>query len=132
MTPEEREIRQVHTAWIAAVDAGDLGQLLDSMTDDAVFLSPGRAPVRRAEFSADFSAAHEQAEICCKSELEEVVVVGEVAYTRSRDAVSATPRGGGETTQLWGYRMTVYRKCAAGRWRLARDVHTLTPASGGV
>jgi hypothetical protein len=30
--------------------------------------------------------------------LEEVVIVGEVAYTRSRGALSATPRAGGEAT----------------------------------
>jgi hypothetical protein len=32
--------------------------------------------------------------ICCTSELEEVVVVSEVAYTRSRHALSVTPRAG--------------------------------------
>jgi ketosteroid isomerase-like protein len=59
--------------------------------------------------------------------LEEVVVVGEVAYTRSRDSLSVAPRDGGEATQLAGYRITVYRKQPDGRWLLARDAHTLSP-----
>jgi ketosteroid isomerase-like protein len=70
-------------------------------------------------------AAHQQMQICCTSELEEVVVIGEVAYTRSRDALSVTPRAGGETARLAGHRMTVYRKQRDGRWLLSRDVHTL-------
>jgi len=92
-----------------------------------VFLNPGRAPIGRDGFSSTFSAAHQRMLIRCTSELEEVVVVGEVAYTRSRDALSVTPRAGGEVTQLAGYRITVYRKQPDGRWLLARDAHTLSP-----
>jgi ketosteroid isomerase-like protein len=58
--------------------------------------------------------------------LEEIVVVGEVAYTRSRDALSVIPRVGGEATQLAGDRLTIYRKQPDGRWLLARDAHTLS------
>lgn len=71
-------------------------------------------------------AAHQQMRICCTSELEEVVVVSEVAYTRSRDALSVTPRAGGKAAQLVGHRMTVYRKQRDGHWLLSRDVHTLS------
>ena len=71
-------------------------------------------------------AAHQQMQICCTSELEEVVVVSEVAYTRSRDALSVTPRAGGKAAQFTGHRMTVYRKQRDGRWLLSCDVHTLS------
>ena len=125
MGPDEREIREVHSSWIDAVNAGDLDRLLTLMADDVVFLNPGRPPLCRAGFSANFSAAHQQVRIRCISELEEVVVVGEVAYTRSRDALSVTPRAGGEATQLAGHRITIYRKQPDGRWLLARDAHTL-------
>lgn len=125
MRPDEREIREVHSAWIDAVNAGNLVRLLGLMTDDVVFLSPGQAPFTRDQFSANFSTAHQQVRIQCISELEEIVVVGEVAYTRSRDALSVKPRAGGEARQLAGYRITVYRKQPDGRWLLARDAHTL-------
>src|SRR4051794_10750467 len=118
MSPDELAIRDVHSTWINAVNAGDLARLLGLMADDVVFLSPGLAPFGRDRFSPHFSAAHQQAQIRCVSELEEVVVVGDVAYTRSRDSLDVTPRDeevtGGETggaaTQFAGYRMTVYRK----------------------
>src|SRR5205085_9673499 len=106
MGPDEREIREVHSTWINAVNAGDLVRLLTLMADDVVFLNPGQAPFGRDGFSANFSAAHQQVRICCSSELEEVVVIGEVAYTRSRDALSVAPRAGGEARQLAGQRIT--------------------------
>jgi uncharacterized protein (TIGR02246 family) len=127
MSPEERSIRQVHSTWISAVNAGDLASLLSLMTDDVVFLNPGQAPFGREGFPVGFLTSHEQFQIRCISELEEVVVVGEVAYTMCRDSLSMTPRAGGEATELAGHRITIYRKQPNGRWLLARDVHTLAP-----
>ena len=95
MASDEREIRTVHSIWIDAVNAGDLARLLTLVAEDVVFLTPGQAPLGREEFSSNFRTAHQQMQICCASELEEVIVVGEVAYTRSRDALSVTPRAGG-------------------------------------
>ncbi|MEW6682450.1 MAG: SgcJ/EcaC family oxidoreductase [Nitrospirota bacterium] len=127
MGPDEGEIREVHSTWINAVNSGDLVRLLTLMADDVVFLNPGQAPFGREGFFANFPAAHQQFSIRCISELEEVVVVGEVAYTRSRDELSVTPRAGGEATRLAGHRITVYREQPDGRWLLARDAHTLSP-----
>ncbi len=127
MESDERKIREVHSTWIDAVNAGDLDRLLTLMADDAVFLNPGQAPFGRNGFSCAFSAGHQNGRISCISELEEVVVIGEIAYTRSRDALSVTRRADGEVTQLAGHRITVYRKQPDGRWLLARDAHTLAP-----
>lgn len=107
MGPDERAIREVHSTWIDAVNAGDLVCLLSLMADDVVFVSPGQVPSGRGGFAPGFSAAHQQAWIDCISELEDVVVVGEVAYTVSRDSLSVTPRAGGEAMQLAGHRITV-------------------------
>jgi uncharacterized protein (TIGR02246 family) len=127
MGPDEQAIREVHSLWIDAVNGDDIDCLLRLMADDVVFLNPGQPPLGRDGFSPGFSAAHQQARIHCISELEEVVVVGEVAYTLSRDSLSLTPRAGGEAMQLAGHRITVYRKQPDGRWLLARDAHTLSP-----
>ena len=130
MKSQEDEVRAVHVAWIEAVNAGELARLLTLMSDDAVFLAPGREPVGRARFAVDFAAAHEKLRIRCVSELREVVVAGTIAHAWSRDVVSVAPREGGESTELAGSRLTVYRREADGRWLLARDAHTLTPAEG--
>jgi len=129
MGSDERAIREVHTTWIDAVNAGDLVRLLTLMADDVVFLNPGRAPFGRDGFPAGFSSAHQRSRIRCISELEEVVVAGEFAYTLCRDSVSVTPRAGGQATELAGSRITIYRKQPDGRWLLARDAHTLSPVA---
>jgi uncharacterized protein (TIGR02246 family) len=126
MEIDERTIRAVHSTWIDAVNAGDLAHLLTLVAEDVIFLTPGQEPSGREKFSSNFVTAHQQMRICCTSELEEVVVAGEVAYTRSRDALSVTPHHGGKTTQFAGHRMTIYRKQPDGRWLLSRDIHTLS------
>lgn len=127
MALDEQDIRQVHSTWIRAVNAGDAGRLLMLMTDDAVFLTPGQAPVGRKGFPAGFMNAHQQFKVVCRSEIEEITVPGDIAYTTCRDALSVTPHAGGEATELAGHRITIYRKQADGRWLLARDAHTLMP-----
>ena len=129
MGSDERAIRAVHTTWVDAVNAGDLVRLLSLMTDDVVFLNPGQAPLGREQFPVGFSAAHQQYWIRCLSELEEVVVLGEVAYATCRDSLSVTSRTGGAATERPGHRITIYRKQADGRWLLARDANTLLPVA---
>src|SRR5246127_1722677 len=120
MASDEREIRTVHSIWLDAVNAGDLARLLTLVAEDVVFLTPGQAPLGRGGFSFNFMTVPQQRRFGGPSELEEVVVVGEVAFTRSRDALSVTPRAGGKAAQLAGHRMTVYRKQRDGRWLLSR------------
>ncbi|MGO4380880.1 YybH family protein [Pseudoduganella sp. RAF53_2] len=125
MEADERAVCEVHATWIKAVNAGDLACLLTLLMDDAVLIGPGQAPIGKNEFSANLPAAHQKNFIDCVSELEEVVVAGDVAYTRARDSLTISPRAGGDTMRFAGYRMTVYRKLQGGRWHLARDAHTL-------
>ncbi len=118
MGPDERAIREVHSTWIDAVNAGDLVCLLSLMADDVVFLNPGQAPFGRDGFSPGFSAAQQQARVHCISELEDVVVVGEVAYTLSRDSLSLTPRAAEKrcSSPVIVSRYTANNPTAAGSW----------------
>jgi ketosteroid isomerase-like protein len=59
--------------------------------------------------------------------MEEIVIVGDAASTRSRIDVSAIPNAGGEAKHMTGYTLTVFRKQADVRWVLARDANLLTP-----
>jgi uncharacterized protein (TIGR02246 family) len=129
MGSDERAVREVHTNWIDAVNGGDLAGLLALMANDVVFLNPGQAPFGRNGFPVGFWAAHQKSRIRCISELEEVAIVGELAYTLCRDSLSVTSRTGGEATELAGHRITIYRKQPDGRWLLARDANTLSPVT---
>jgi len=61
-------------------------------------------PLNRAGFSTGFPAAHQRARIKCISEMEDVVVVGEVACTWSRK--SLTVRGNGAVVRPGGFTIT--------------------------
>jgi uncharacterized protein (TIGR02246 family) len=51
MGPDEQAIRELHSTWSDAVNAGDLSTLLSLMADDCLSLNPRRAPFGRDEFS---------------------------------------------------------------------------------
>ena len=47
---DEQQIRAVIGLWIKASREGDLATVMNLITDDVVFLTPGNLPMRRAEF----------------------------------------------------------------------------------
>src|SRR5258707_15596522 len=124
MGSDERAIREVHTTWIDAVNAGDLVRLLTLMADDVVFLNPGQAPFGRDGFPVGFSVAPQQSRIRCISELGEVVIAGEVAYTIWRASFSVAPRARGKATAVAGHGITIYRNQPNAGWLWARDANT--------
>lgn len=127
MSPDENAIRAVHETWIAAVNRGDLALLLTLTTDDLVLLNPDGPPIGREGFAAKFSGAYEQLDFRCTSELDEIIVNGDLACVRCHDALVMTPRAGGATMRFAGHRMSVYRRQNDGRWLLSRDIHNLGP-----
>ncbi|HEY7610339.1 MAG TPA: SgcJ/EcaC family oxidoreductase [Alphaproteobacteria bacterium] len=123
MTDDERAIRDLVETWMAASKAGDTAKVLSLMTDDAVFMVPGRAPFGKEAFAA---AAQGQAdfEFDGSSDIRELKVLGDWAYLRNYLAVTMTPRGG-KPVRRSGHTLTILRK-EAGRWLLARDANLLT------
>jgi uncharacterized protein (TIGR02246 family) len=125
MTDDEREIRDLVGSWIAASEAGDLPALLALMTDDVIFMTPGRPPFGRAEFAADAESA-KGITVDARAEIQEMEVIGARAFVRSRiEAVLTAP--GDSPQRLSGYAMSVLRKEADGRWRIARDANLVAP-----
>jgi uncharacterized protein (TIGR02246 family) len=127
MTQDEQQIRDLVRTWMQASKAGDTGTVLDLVTDDVVFLLPGRPPMRKDEFAA---AARAQAgaggpRIEGEAEVQEVQVVGDTGFLWTRLWVKVTPPGGAAMERA-GYTLTVVRR-EQGRWRIARDANLLTP-----
>ena len=52
MSEDERAIRDLVARWMAASRAGDLDTVLGLMSDDALFLVPGREPFGKDAFAA--------------------------------------------------------------------------------
>src|SRR5262249_46150065 len=52
MSDDERAIRDLVATWMVASKAGDLATVLTLMSDDVVFMVPGREPFGKAAFAA--------------------------------------------------------------------------------
>ena len=123
MTDDERAIRTLIDTWMSASMAGDLPTVLRLMADDVIFMVPGRKPFGKAEFAA-MSEGMKSAGLEGKSEIEEIRVLDDWAYLRNYLEVTVTPRGA-KPVRRSGYTLTILRKDADGRWRLARDANLL-------
>jgi uncharacterized protein (TIGR02246 family) len=126
MTDDKRVIRDVIAAWMAASQAGDVAKILSLMTDDAVFMVPGREPFGKEAFAAA-SQAMKDARMEGESDIRELEVLGDWAYLRAYIKVTMTPPGGTPVRRA-GYTLTILRKQPDGRWLLARDANLMTLA----
>ena len=122
MTDDEHAIRDLVATWMTASRAGDLQTVLDLMTDDVVFMVPGREPFGRREFAA--AQAMKDARMEGTSDIVELEVLSGWAYLRNHLNVTVTPPGG-KPVRRAGYTLTILRKQPDGRWLLARDANLL-------
>ncbi|PPD18213.1 MAG: DUF4440 domain-containing protein, partial [Methylocystis sp.] len=60
-----------------------------------------------------------------RSDIQELCIFGEWAYLRNYIDMTATPLDGGAPLHRTGYALSILRKEADGRWRLARDANLL-------
>ncbi|HUG22006.1 YybH family protein [Piscinibacter sp.] len=126
MQNDEKQIRMLVATWMAATQAGDVDTLLSLMAEDAVFLAPGRPPMRKSEFEAAAKAGRAPPPFDGTSDIEEIKVLGDWAFMRTRLTVVATPADGSPPTELAGHTLTILRK-DGGKWLLARDANLLSP-----
>jgi uncharacterized protein (TIGR02246 family) len=123
MSDDERAIRELIAAWMAATKAGDIDTVLGLMADDVVFMVPGREPFGKAAFAAA-SKSMQGLRIDGTSDIVELQVLGDWAYLRNRLTVTITPPGGSPKTRS-GYTLAILRKEPDGKWRLVRDANLL-------
>lgn len=124
MTDDERAIRSLIDTWMEASKAGDLKTVLSLMTDDVVFMVPGKEPFGKGEFAAA-SEDMKNVRVEGKSEIKELKLLGNWAYMRNQLNIIVTPPNG-QPMRRSGHTLTIVRKEADGRWRLARDANLLT------
>lgn len=126
MTSDEAQIRTLVDIWQAATQAGDVDTVLGLMTDDAVFLVPGRPPMDKAEFAklSRVPPGAPRPKFESASEIMEVQVSGDLAYLWSRLSVRATAPDADPPIERAGHTLTIFRR-VDGEWRLARDANLL-------
>ncbi len=117
MSDDERAIRDLIATWMSASQAGDTETVLSLMTDDVVFMVPGREPFGKAAFAAaaqDMQGARMEG----TSDIRELQVLGDWAYLRGHLQIAvttpaATPSGAPATRSPSCAR----RPTANGGWR---------------
>jgi uncharacterized protein (TIGR02246 family) len=95
MTDDERAIRELVDTWLAASQAGDLSKVLSLMSDDVIFMVPGKEPFGKEAFAAGWEA-QKKFRMEAKSNIHEINVLDGWAYLRNHLTVTMTPRDGGK------------------------------------
>jgi uncharacterized protein (TIGR02246 family) len=127
MKTDEQQIRELVSTWHAATRAGDVDTVLELMTEDVVFLLPGRPPMRKDEFASQSRLQQgKRARIESASEIQEIQVSGDWAFMWTKLSVVMTVPEGGAPSKRAGHTLTVLQR-VNGRWLLARDANLLTP-----
>ena len=121
MTDDESAIRTLVKTWMEASQNGNFETVLTLMTDDVVFMTPGKEPFGKAELSAT-SAAIKDVNLEGKNEIVELKVLGDWAYARTHIEIAMTPPGGAKVERE-GYTLPLFRKAPDGQWRIARDAN---------
>jgi uncharacterized protein (TIGR02246 family) len=124
VSDDEQAIRQLVETWMMASRTGDIETVLSLMSDDVVFMVPGREPFGKEAFRAASESAKDM-RIEGRSDIREIQVLGEWAYLRNYLEMTMTLPGG-KSVRRAGYTLTILHKTADGRWLLTRDANLLT------
>lgn len=112
----------------AASKAGDIEKVLSLMTDDVVLLVPGQPVMHKADFAAvaQTQSGQNAPQFNGSSEIQEIKILGDWAFMRTKLTVIVTPPGGAQTVARLGHTLTILMK-QSGQWLLARDAKLLAP-----
>lgn len=124
MSPDERAIRELVDTWMKASRTGDTETVLSLMSDDVIFMVPGREPFGKQTFAAN-SRSMVGVKLEGSADIRELEVLGDWAYLRNFIEITITPPDG-EAVRRSGFTLTILRKEPDGRWVLARDANLVT------
>ena len=129
MSANEDAIRNLVAAWHRATAAGDVDTVLTLMADDVIFLVSGQPPMRgRSTFERGLRQLLSDNRIESSSEIQEIVVSGDLAYCWGALTVRVIPLAGGTETLRSGNALSILRKQADGSWLVVRDANLLSAA----
>jgi uncharacterized protein (TIGR02246 family) len=125
-TADETAIRKVIETWHRATADADVATVLGLVAEDAVFLAPGRPPMRgRASFAHGLTEILKTHTIRSSGEVRDVRVSGDLGYCWAELTVTATPLDGSAAKLQRGPALSVFRKESSGAWVLIRDANMI-------
>jgi uncharacterized protein (TIGR02246 family) len=126
MQNDEKAILEVMLRWRQATERGDIDGVMALMTDDAVFLTPGRPPMQRSDFANAFRGFAGCVRLESSQDVHDIRVSGDLAYAWTSISVTITDLRTGQRTSRAGPVLTVFRRSASGDWQLARDANLMS------
>jgi uncharacterized protein (TIGR02246 family) len=121
MQKDEQAIRDLVDRWLAATKAGEVAKVLTLMSDDVVFMVPGREPFGKDAFAAAASQM-KGFEFQARSDIRELKILGEWAWMRAHLTVTVRPPNNPSVTRT-GYTLTILKKQPDGNWVVIRDAN---------
>lgn len=128
MQEDERQLRRLIAVWIQSMEEGDVDTVLSQISDDAVFLMPGQAPMKKSDF-AETQRAIVNLKFTIDYDIQDLAVSGDLAYCWNHLSVEINLMEEGETLRRAGNVLSVFRR-EDGKWRMLRDANLLTELGG--
>jgi uncharacterized protein (TIGR02246 family) len=109
---------------------GDFATVMNLMTEDVVFLTPGNPPMSRADFEARFKAMTGKVSLEGKPEVKEITILGDTAICWNYLEITITPLDGSSSpVKRAGNILSAFRRGSDGQWRIWRDANMLAVSS---
>ena len=121
---EEQAIRSLVDRWLKASEEGDLTTMLSLLSDDVLFMVPGKEPFGKEAFARDYE--NMKGKMKTDSDIQEIRIIGDWAWMRNFLRVNLITSSE-ESTVLSGHVLSVLRKHPDGKWVIARDANLLMP-----
>ena len=123
---DAKAIQALVQAWGAAVETGDVAEVMNLYTDDIVRM-PADAPTIRGKQAIEeaFRGGFElfSIEVIWPVEgTEEIIVADDWAFHLSEYLEKFTPKAGGETFEERGKIIEILKRQPDGSWRFAREI----------
>jgi len=122
---DEQAIRKLVDTWLKASAAGDLKTMLSLLSDDVLFMVPGKEPFGKAGFARNYENMKGK-KMKTDSDIQEIRIIGDWAWMHNFLKVTFTSSSG-ESTVHSGHVLSVLRKNPDGEWVIARDANLLMP-----
>ena len=122
--PDANAIRQMFAAFVAAKLARDVERELSFVTDDAVYAPPGMPDVAGKAALRAWWTSREAADSLEEFELDpgEIVVAGDLAYSRGTSTSRFRNRGTGQSHIQVVRHLDILRRQPDGHWLISRHI----------
>ena len=125
---QEQAIRSLVDSWLKASEEGDLTTMLSLVSDDVLFMVPGKEPFGKEAFARNYE--NMKGKMKTDSDIQEIRIIGDWAWMRNLLRVTFISSSG-ESTVHSGHVLSVLRKNPDGKWVIARDANLLMPENAG-